>query len=191
MSEVNTVCVYCGSSLGRRQVYADGAQALAIAIVRRGWQLVYGGARVGIMGLIADTVLQHGGWAIGVIPESLVEKEVAHEGLSELHVTQSMHERKTKMAELADSFVALPGGLGTFEEIFEIWTWAQLGFHAKPVGLLNVAGYYNSLAKMLDHAVEEDFVKPMHREMLAVESDPEKLFERFEEYQPPTGGKWW
>lgn len=187
---MKALCVYCGSSLGRRPEYADGAKAMAQALVRRELQLVYGGASVGIMGLLADTVLELGGRATGVIPESLLKKEVAHDGLNELHVTQSMHERKTLMAELSDGFIALPGGIGTLEEMFEIWTWAQLGFHKKPVGLLNVAGYYDSLVQLIDDSVDEGFVKPLHRKMFAVESDPDQLLDRFEAYQPPHGDKW-
>jgi hypothetical protein len=187
---MKAICVYCGSSLGRTQDYADGARVLAQALVRRNLQLVYGGASLGIMGLLADTVLELGGQAIGVIPESLLKKEVAHHGLTELHVTQSMHERKTLMAELSDGFVALPGGIGTLEEIFEIWTWAQLGFHQKPVGLLNIAGYFDSLIKLIDGSVEAGFVQPVHRQMFAVEVEPEVLLERYAKYQAPQGSKW-
>ena len=142
---MKNICVYCGSSPGRQEAYSSAARALAKSLVDRNLGLVYGGASVGIMGLIADTVLQLGGRAVGVIPEALVRKEVAHKSLTELHVTQSMHERKTLMAELSDGFIAMPGGIGTLEEIFEIWTWAQLGIHAKPCGLLNAAGYFDAL----------------------------------------------
>jgi hypothetical protein len=137
MNELKSICVYCGSSPGRLKAYSTAARALAASLVEQNIRLVYGGANVGIMGLLADAVLQLGGEVIGVIPEALVQKEVAHTGLTELHVTQSMHERKTLMAELSDGFVALPGGIGTLEELFEVWTWAQLGFHDKPCGLLN------------------------------------------------------
>ncbi|MDD2927033.1 TIGR00730 family Rossman fold protein [Rhodoferax sp.] len=187
---MKNICVYCGSNPGRIEAYADGARALAKALVDRGLGLVYGGASVGIMGLMADSVLQLGGRAVGVIPEALKQKEIEHKGLSELHVTKSMHERKTLMAELSDGFIALPGGVGTLEEIFEIWTWAQLGFHAKPCGLLNVAGYYDTLTTFLDHTVAEQFVKPAHRSTLMVEHAPDTLLDRFASYQPPTVHKW-
>ena len=145
---------------------------------------------VGIMGLIADMVLQLGGQAVGVIPDALLRKEVAHTALTELHVTQSMHERKTLMAELSDGFIALPGGIGTLEEIFEVWTWAQLGFHKKPCGLLNVEGYFDSLISFLDHTVAEQFVKEPHRSMLIVEHNPDSLLDQFASYEPPTIQKW-
>lgn len=184
------ICVYCGSSAGRLEVYAEGARALARALVERDLGLVYGGASIGLMGLVADSVLQLGGRAVGVIPQALARKEVAHKGLSELHVTQSMHERKTLMAELSDGFIAMPGGIGTFEEIFEIWTWAQLGIHSKPCGLLNVAGYYNALTTFLDHAAAEQFLKPQHCSLLIVEKEPNALLNRFVSYQPPSVQKW-
>lgn len=190
MKELKSICVYCGSSPGRLNAYATAARALAATLVEQNIRLVYGGANVGIMGLLADTVLQLGGEAVGVIPEALVQKEVAHNGLTELHVTQSMHERKTRMAELADGFVALPGGIGTLEELFEIWTWAQLGFHDKPCGLLNVEGYFDSLALFLDHAVDEQFVRQPHRSMLIVETDAKQLLERFRNHVPPVIEKW-
>jgi len=187
---MNNICVYCGSSPGRLDDYVDGARALARALVERDLGLVYGGASVGLMGQVADAVLQLGGRAIGVIPQALERKELAHKGLTELHITDSMHERKMRMAELSDGFVALPGGIGTFEEIFEIWTWAQLGFHAKPCGLLNVAGYYDGLTAFLDHAVAEQFVKPAHRDILIVEAQPDALLDRFARYQAPSAHKW-
>jgi uncharacterized protein (TIGR00730 family) len=176
---MRSVCVYCGSSPGRLDVYAVAARTIARALVDRDLRLVYGGASVGIMGTVADEVLRLGGQAIGVIPESLVRKEVAHGSLTELHVTQTMHERKMLMADFSDGFIALPGGIGTLEEIFEIWTWAQLGIHAKPCGLLNVAGYFDPLIAFLDRAVEEQFVKPAVRSLLLVESDPSELLDRF------------
>src|SRR4051812_5031661 len=142
------------------------------------------------MGVIADAVLSAGGTAIGVIPQALVDRELAHSGLTELHIVGSMHERKALMAELSDGFVALPGGIGTLEEIFEIWTWAQLGMHDKPCGLLNIAGYFDPLLEFLDRAVEEKFVRDVHRSMLIVESDPESLLARFEAYDPPKVVKW-
>jgi hypothetical protein len=187
---MKNICVYCGSSPGRLEAYVDGARALAQALVTRDLGLVYGGASIGLMGLVADAVLQLGGRAVGVIPKALARKEVAHKCLTELHITQSMHERKSLMAELSDGFIAMPGGIGTFEEIFEVWTWAQLGIHAKPVGLLNVAGYYDGLTTFLDHAAAEQFLKPQHRGVLIVEQEPVALLDRFASYQPPGVQKW-
>jgi len=187
---MKAVCVYCGSSPGRLAVYASAARALGQALVDRDLGLVYGGASIGLMGLIADTVLQLGGRVVGVIPQALARKEVVHRHLTELHVTQSMHERKTMMAELSDGFIAMPGGIGTFEEIFEIWTWAQLGIHAKPCGLLNVAGYYDALTTFLDHATAEEFLKPPHRSLLIVEQAPQALLDRFVSYRSPRVQKW-
>jgi len=188
--KLQNICVYCGSNGGRRPEYADGARELARELVRRDIGLVYGGASVGIMGIVADAVMAEGGRVIGVIPEPLMRKELAHRGLTELHVVQSMHERKTMMAERADGFVALPGGAGTLEEIFETWTWAQLGMHDKPCGLLNIAGYYDKLAGFLDHSVQESFMRAEHRAMLIVESRPADLLDRYAEYTPPTVSKW-
>jgi uncharacterized protein (TIGR00730 family) len=190
MKRLKNICVYCGSSPGRRDAYATNARALAETLVSRDIGLVYGGASIGIMGAVADHVLQLGGRAVGVIPEALLRKEVAHYQLTELHVTHSMHERKMRMAALSDGFIALPGGLGTLEELFEIWTWAQLGFHHKPCGLLNAEGYFDPLIEFLDHAVTEQFVKESHRSMLIVESEPERLLDRFASYQPPMVKIW-
>lgn len=187
---LKNICVYCGSNAGRQPIYAEQAQAFGRELVRRGLGLVYGGSSVGIMGVVADSVMAQGGRVIGIIPDALAKKELAHQGLSELLVVSSMHERKTLMAEKADGFIALPGGVGTLEEIFETWTWAQLGFHGKPCGLLNIGGYYDKLAAFLDHTVEESFMRPQHRAMLAVESDPAALLDRFAAYQAPTVSKW-
>lgn len=187
---IQSICVYCGSSPGRLPAYASAAEALAEALVRRGIRLVYGGAGIGLMGLLADRVLALGGQAVGVIPAALAHKEVAHAKLTELHVTTSMHERKMLMAELADGFIALPGGIGTLEELFEIWTWAQLGFHQKPCGLLNAAGYYDALIEFLDHITAEQFVKPQQRSLLLVEKDPDALLQRYADYQPPAIKRW-
>ncbi len=184
------ICVYCGSSPGRSPEYIDCATALAKELVKRDIGLVYGGASVGIMGEIANTVLDGGGEVIGVIPQSLVDKEVSHSGLTELKVVNTMHERKAIMAEISDGFIALPGGLGTIEELFEVLTWSQLGFHKKPCALLNTKQYYDSLSLFLDHAVEEEFIKPIHREMLLVEDDPAKLLDAMEGYNPPVVDKW-
>lgn len=187
---MKSVCVYCGSNEGRRTVYAEAARGLGRALVERGLDLVYGGASVGIMGVIADTVLGLGGRVTGVMPESIVRKEVAHRGLTELRVTSSMHERKMTMAGLSDAFVALPGGIGTLEEVFEVWTWAQLGLHARPCGVLNVAGYYDGLVAFLDHTVAEGFVKDANRSMLIVSEEPADLLDRFEAYRAPAVEKW-
>ena len=187
---MKTVCVYCGSSAGRRPEYSAAARRLGEELVSRGLDLVYGGSSVGIMKVVADAVLERGGRVTGVIPEALVRKEIAHRGLTELHVTSSMHERKMKMAELSDAFVALPGGIGTLEELFEAWTWGQLGLHAKPCGLLNVAGYWDGLTVFLDHSVAEGFVKEANRAMLVVSGDPKELLDRFESWRAPTVEKW-
>lgn len=190
MKPINSICVYCGSSPGRQEAYAAAAFGLAEALVSRNIRLVYGGAGIGIMGMVADRVLALGGQAIGVIPKALAHKEVAHPNLTELHVTSSMHDRKMCMAELSDGFIALPGGIGTLEELFEIWTWAQLGFHDKPCGLLNAAGYYDALIQFLDHVLAEQFVKPHHRGLLMVETDPNLLLDRYSNYQPPAVKQW-
>ena len=190
MTPINSICIYCGSSPGRLEAYGSAACALAKALVSRNISLVYGGASIGIMGMVADQVLKLGGHAIGVIPKALAHKEVAHKNLTELHITQSMHERKMLMAELSDGFIALPGGIGTLEELFEIWTWAQLGFHNKPCGLLNVEGYYDSLIGFLDHVLAEQFVKQDHHAMLIVETNPDALLDRYINYQPPAVRHW-
>ena len=187
---MKNICVYCGSSPGRLDAYSAAARSLAQSLVERDLGLVYGGASVGLMGLVADSVLELGGRAIGVIPEVLAQKELAHKSLTELHITASMHARKTLMADLSDGFIALPGGIGTLEEIFEIWTWAQLGFHSKPCGLLNVAGYYDGLIAFLDHALAEQFVRPLHRSILSVEREPAALLDCFARYQAPSLAKW-
>jgi uncharacterized protein (TIGR00730 family) len=187
---VTRVCIFCGSYSGVRAEYAAAARAMAAALVRSGFELVYGGGRVGLMGIVADEVLRLGGSAVGVIPRALREREVGHDGLTELHVVETMHERKAMMADLADAFVALPGGLGTIEEIFEIWTWAQLGMHQKPCGFLDVAGYYAPLAAFLDHATHEGFIRPPLRGAAIFESDPDALLRRFAAYTPPAVEKW-
>lgn len=184
------ICVYCGSSPGSRAEYAEGAKALAQALVSNNLGLVYGGSNLGLMGVVAQEVLAQGGSAIGVIPESLVTKELAHPALTELIVTRNMHERKAMMAELSDGFIALPGGLGTFEELFEILTWAQLSFHHKPVGVLNVNGYYDGLLSFLDHAHNEAFIRPQHRSMLMASACPVKLLGAFRQYEAPAVVKW-
>ncbi len=184
------VCVYCGSSAGSSDVYKDGAQSLAREMVKQKVDLVYGGASVGIMGIIADTVLAEGGDVTGIIPESLDAREISHQGLTELFVVDTMHDRKSGMARLSDGFIAMPGGLGTLEEIFEVLTWAQLGMHHKPCALLNIGGYFDGLVQFIDHAVEQGFVKPLHRGMLLVEENPEKLLTAMNNYRAPTVEKW-
>jgi len=173
-----TVCVYCGSRKGDDERFAAAADALAAAICARGMRLVYGGGHVGLMGVVADGVLRRGGEVIGVIPQAMMRKEVAHEGLTELHVTADMHERKAMMAARADAFVAMPGGLGTLEELFETWTWLQLRYHDKPIGMLNVDGYFDGLLAFLDGAVARGFVSPDHRALLQADDDPTALLAR-------------
>ena len=184
------ICVYCGSNPGRRREYTEAAESLARELASRGIGLVYGGASVGIMGRLADAVLAHGGEVTGVIPQMLVDKEVAHPGLSELKIVRSMHERKATMADLSDGFIALPGGLGTLEELFEILTWALLGLHRKPCALLNVAGYYAHLSAFLDHATGEQFIKPAHRALLLIDDRQDRLLEKMAGYQPAGVEKW-
>lgn len=181
------ICVYCGANPGNRSKYRDGARQLGRLLAGRGLGLVYGGATVGLMGVLADAALEAGAEVIGIIPEALMGQEVAHFGLTDLKVVTSMHERKALMAAMSDGFIALPGGLGTLEETFEILTWAQLGIHAKPCGLLNVGGYFDGLVAFLDHAVDEGFIRPQHRELLMVAGQPELLLDRFEHYHREMG----
>ena len=186
--EIRRLCVYCGSSAGARPAYAEAAHALGTLLAAEGVGLVTGGGRVGLMGVVADAVLAGGGEAVGVIPQALADREVGHAGLTELHVVATMHERKALMAHLADAFVALPGGLGTLEEIAEMMTWAQLGFHPKPCGLLDVAGYYAPLVRFFDHATAERFVRPEHRALLVVDESPERMLARLQAHVPPHAG---
>jgi hypothetical protein len=187
---MNSVCVFCGSNPGNHPDYAKAAEALGIAIAKRGATLVYGGAEVGLMGITANAALATGGQVIGVIPQALMDKEIGHKGLTRLESVGSMHERKARMAELSDGFVNLPGGTGTLEEMFEVWTWGQLGFHAKPIGVLNVRGFYDPLMAFLDHQRDEGFVKPGLRETLLSADDPEALLTAMEAYSPPVVQKW-
>jgi uncharacterized protein (TIGR00730 family) len=187
---IKAVCVYCGSSNGAKPVYAEAAKAFGRALVEADMSLVYGGGRVGLMGLIADEVLACGGRAVGVIPELLLNKEVGHTDLTELHVVPDMHERKKKMADLSDAFVAMPGGVGTFEELFEVYTWAQLGYHRKPVALLDVDGYYDPLLAMLRHTVEEGFMRAAYLDMLQVASDPPAMIALLQRFVPTVRDKW-
>ncbi len=177
---MNAIAVYCGASFGASPVYAEAACALARALVAQHIALVYGGGNVGLMGTIADEVLRLGGQVRGVIPRALLEREVGHTGLTELFVVEDMHERKAKMAELADGFIALPGGMGTLEELFEMLTWSQLGIHAKPVGVLNVDGFYDGLVSFLAHLQVEQFVRPQHAALMMVESDVDALLARLQ-----------
>jgi uncharacterized protein (TIGR00730 family) len=184
------LCVFCGSSEGRDPAYLQAARALGETLAVDGIGLVYGGASVGLMGALADAALSAGGDVTGVMPRALVEKEIAHNRLSDLRVVGSMHERKALMAELSDGFVALPGGIGTFEELFEMWTWAQLGHHTKPCALLNVRGFYDGLIAFLDQVAERGFMKGVHRAMLIVGQEPMELIERLRAYEPPAVSKW-
>jgi uncharacterized protein (TIGR00730 family) len=184
------VCVFCGSNAGIRPEYGIAAQGLASVLARRGLGLVYGGGNVGLMGLLADSMLQAGGEVIGVIPQTLVAKEVAHRGVTALRIVDTMHQRKALMNELSDAFIALPGGFGTLDEFFEILTWSQLGIHGKPSGLLNVSGFYDSLLAMLDHAVNERFLRPAHRELVIADIDADSLVRRLAAFAPVATGKW-
>lgn len=184
-----SVCVYCGSRHGTRPVYTEAARALGGAIGARGWQLVYGGGKVGLMGEVADATLAAGGRVVGVIPESLQRREVGHTGLSELHVVQTMHQRKQMMAERADAFVALPGGIGTLEELYEVWTWRQLGYHDRPIGLLNTAGYYDDLLRFMQRTVDEGFLSPEQNAALRVATDPVALLDELAALARAAGGE--
>jgi uncharacterized protein (TIGR00730 family) len=184
------ICVYAGSNPGADPAYAEAAAELARLLAGRGIGIVYGGAHVGLMGILADTALAAGGEVVGVMPRALIDREIGHTGLTELHVVTSMHERKALMAELSDGFVALPGGAGTLEELIEVYTWGQLGMHDKPMGVLNVNGYYDGLAALLDHAVQEGFLRREHRAAMHAEPTPEALLERFDGWRPSTLGKW-
>lgn len=187
---LKSVCVFCGSNTGKGEVYSAAARALAEAIARRGLRLVYGGGSIGLMGVLGEASLVAHGHVIGVTPRRLLEREVVHKSLTELHVVETMNERKALMAELADAFIALPGGMGTLDEMFEMLTWNQLGFHCKPCGLLDVAGYFERLMGFLDHSVAERFVTPEHRSMLIVERDPDRLLARLASEPPPRVSKW-
>ncbi|MBN3848102.1 MULTISPECIES: TIGR00730 family Rossman fold protein [Burkholderiaceae] len=187
---MKSVCVYCGSSMGVKPLYEQAARAFGRALVQSGLTLVYGGGKVGLMGVIADTVMAEGGRAIGVIPELLVDKEVGHNGLTELHVVPDMHHRKKMMAELSDAFVAMPGGAGTLEELFEVFTWAQLGYHGKPVALLNTGHFYDPLIQLLRHTVDEGFMRRTYLDMLQIDADPAALIGKLRGYRPPVRDKW-
>jgi uncharacterized protein (TIGR00730 family) len=190
MTNLSSVCVFCGSSSGNDPVYRNAAQSFGKALVRRGLGLVYGGGSVGLMGVIADTVLAAGGEVTGIIPDSLATKEIRHDGLTALHVVPNMHARKAKMAELSDAFVALPGGYGTLEELFEVVTWAQLGLHEKPIALLNVGGYFDGLLGCIDSAVAEGFIRPEHRKLLMSGVEPDALIDALARYEAVALPKW-
>jgi uncharacterized protein (TIGR00730 family) len=185
------LCVFCGASVGAREVYANAARRTGEAMVRRGLGLVFGGGHVGLMGMLADTILRAGGEGIGVIPQALVDRELAHRGLNELRVVGSMHQRKALMADLADGFLALPGGYGTADETFEILTWAQLGLHSKPIGMLNVEGFFDPLLAWIDRTVQEGFLRPEHRRLLVDAGDPDQLLDQLRDYRPPESRPKW
>ena len=187
---MRSICVFCGSSPGANRAYVALARRTGESLVERGLTLVYGGGSVGLMGALADAVLERGGRVIGVIPQALATKEVAHLGLPDLRIVGSMHERKAVMADAADAFVMLPGGFGTFDEFFEAVTWTQLGIHAKPCGILDVGGYFGALRAMLDAAVTAGFVRQAHRDMIIVDDDPGRLLDRLADWTPVTVGKW-
>lgn len=184
------IAVYCGSNKGIRPEYAAAAEKVGTLIAREKIELVYGGGSLGLMGIVADAALKEGGHVIGVVPEKLVIKEVVHEKLPDLRIVKNMHERKALMAELSDGFIALPGGYGTFEEFFEVLAWSQLGWHQKPFGLLDIAGFYELLMAFLDHTQREGFIRPLHRELVLVESNPEKILQRLKDFRPPNEVKW-
>ncbi|GGX32476.1 LOG family protein [Undibacterium squillarum] len=183
---MKSVCVYCGARTGNADIYRAQAAALGAALVNNNTALVYGGGNVGLMGIVADEVMQRGGMVTGVIPDPLLAREVGHDGLTKLHVVKSMHERKALMADLSDGFIAMPGGFGTLDELFEILTWAQLGFHNKPVGLLNTAGYFDHLLQFIDHAANEGFIGEENRRMFCVASDPAQLLQQMQALQSLT-----
>lgn len=187
---LRSVCVFCGASTGANPLYRDAAIALGRTLAERGLTLVYGGGAVGLMGIVADAALAAGGEVIGIIPQSLKDAEIGHAGLTRLEVVDGMHARKARMAELSDAFIALPGGLGTLEELFEVWTWGQLGYHAKPLGLLDVNGFYEKLGSFLDHIVDEGFVRPQHRAMLLLGSEAGALLEGMARMETPVVPKW-
>ncbi|MEN3284873.1 MAG: hypothetical protein V7607_6013 [Solirubrobacteraceae bacterium] len=190
MPALSSVCVFCGSNGGADPAYVAAAEAVGAGLAQRGIRIVYGGGRVGLMGALADSARAAGGEVVGVMPQALVDREIGHTGIDDLRVVDTMHERKALMVELADAFIALPGGIGTLEELFEVYTWAQLGIHAKPLALLDVAGYYEPLAAFLDHAVAQRFLRPETRAMLAVADSLEGVLETFERWRPAATHKW-
>jgi len=189
-SRIQRICVFCGSRPGHQAIYRQAADELGRMLAQRGYGLVYGGGQVGLMGVIADAVMRYGGEVDGVIPRPMVSRELAHLQITRLHEVGSMHERKARMAELADAFIAMPGGFGTFEELFEIITWAQLGIHRKPIGLLNAAGYFNPLQHLMEQAISEGFVKPEHRQLTVIEAQPTPLLDALEGHAMPATRPW-
>ena len=187
---LTSVCVFCGASTDTNPLYREAAQALGRALAERKLTLVYGGGAVGLMGIVADAALAAGGEVIGIIPQSLKDKEIGHNGLTRLEVVDGMHARKARMAELSNAFIALPGGLGTLEELFEVWTWGQLGYHHKPLGLLEVSGFYEKLSGFLDHIVGEGFVRAPHRDMLQISDSPASLLDALDAWKPSVADKW-
>ena len=187
---MRSVCVFCGSNPGTRPEYRASAEATGELLARSGVRLVFGGGAIGLMGAVAAAAMRAGGEVVGVIPAALDRREIANRAVTELHIVDTMHERKAMMAELSDGFLALPGGLGTYEELFEVWTWAQLGIHAKPIGLLNVAGFYDPLLTFLASAAGEGFLRPEHLDLLVAETDPTSLIERMRDHHPPAVEKW-
>ncbi|MBB1520419.1 LOG family protein [Aquipseudomonas guryensis] len=187
---LKSVCVFCGASTGHNPLYREAATQLGRTLAERGLTLIYGGGAVGLMGVVADAVMAAGGQVIGIIPQSLERSEIGHKGLTRLEVVDGMHARKARMAELADAFIALPGGLGTLEELFEVWTWGQLGYHGKPLGLLDVNGFYQQLSGFLDHLVSEGFVRAPHRDMLQRSESAGELLDQLAAWQPDAAPKW-
>lgn len=187
---MKSICVFCGSSLGNNPVYSEAAQELGRLLALQGIGLVYGGAKIGLMGAVADAVLENGGKVIGVIPHFLSGKEVAHNDLTELILVDSMHQRKQKMADLSEGFIALPGGMGTMEELCEILTWAQLGLHQKPIGILNATNFYSHLSSLFDHMLQEGFLRQKHRDLLLQSDNPNELLQKMSNYQAPPVKKW-
>jgi hypothetical protein len=187
---MKNICMFCGSTVGKNPIYKQTAQEVGLLFVKKQIRLIYGGGRVGLMGIIADTVMQNGGKVVGIIPQFLIEMEVAHSRLSEMIMVKTMHERKKRMTDMAQGFMIMPGGIGTMDEFFEVFTWAQLGLHAKPIGLLNTNGFFDKLLAYIDFAVEEGFVKPQSREMILIETDAEQLIENMQNYEASHVKKW-
>lgn len=187
---MKNICVFCGSAVGKNPIYKQTAQELGLLFVKKQIRLIYGGGRVGLMGIMADTVMQNGGKVVGIIPQFLIEMEVAHSRLSEMIMVKTMHERKKRMTDMAQGFVVMPGGIGTMDEFFEVFTWAQLGLHTKPIGLLNTNGFFDKLLAYIDFAVEEGFVKAQSREMMLIETDAEHLIESMQNYEANHVKKW-
>ncbi|KJH83378.1 TIGR00730 family Rossman fold protein [Stutzerimonas stutzeri] len=187
---LQSICVFCGASTGANPIYREAAIAMGQTLAANGIRLIYGGGAVGLMGVVADATMAAGGEVIGIIPQSLKDSEIGHTGLTRLEVVNGMHARKARMAELSDAFIALPGGLGTLEELFEVWTWGQLGYHSKPLGLLDINQFYSKLSHFLDHLVEEGFVKPRYRDMLQRSESPLTLLQLLGDWQPSADSRW-